>query len=129
MTEKSKHVEKKWGNEEWLVNNEKYCGKILTLKQGFISSYHHHRKKDETFYVLRGLVYFKRDGLEMTLNAGESVRVRPGQIHQFASLAGVSKIIEISTHHEDGDTYRKMESRPIDTDELTARILGNGRLK
>ena len=25
-------VEKTWGSEEWIVNSEKYCGKILRFK-------------------------------------------------------------------------------------------------
>ena len=30
---KSKFVNKGWGNEEWIVNNKKYCGKIRVSKK------------------------------------------------------------------------------------------------
>jgi mannose-6-phosphate isomerase-like protein (cupin superfamily) len=49
-------VKKNWGNEEWLVNNEKYCAKFLNLVKGFQCSVHYHIAKDETFYVLEGTV-------------------------------------------------------------------------
>ena len=49
-----KTVKKVWGQEEWVVNNDKYCGKILTVKKGFRCSLHYHKKKHETFYVLEG---------------------------------------------------------------------------
>jgi len=51
-----KKVKKIWGSEEWLVNNELYCCKILNLKKGYRCSIHYHKDKDETFYVLKGIV-------------------------------------------------------------------------
>ena len=51
-----KKVDKVWGSEEWIVNNDKYCGKILNLKKGFRGSVHHHKNKNETFYLLEGRV-------------------------------------------------------------------------
>ncbi len=45
---------KVWGREEWLVNTDKYCGKFLNVDKGYRSSIHHHRNKDETFYLLEG---------------------------------------------------------------------------
>lgn len=117
-TEKIKKVKKVWGNEEWLANTEKYCGKILTLNPGFICSYHYHKNKDETFYVLKGKVYLELDSQKIILNKGESIRIMPGQKHRFASLEKVSKMIEISTHHEESDSYRDNESHAINLDEL-----------
>lgn len=49
-------VKKVWGDEQWLVNNEKYCSKFLNLNQGYTCSLHYHAIKDETFYVLTGTV-------------------------------------------------------------------------
>jgi len=119
---KSKLFKKVWGSEEWLVNNDNYCGKILTLNPGFQCSYHYHKKKDETFYVLEGLVYLKLEGEEIILHPSDSQRILPGQRHQFASLDGISKLIEISTHHEEDDSYRESESDKINLDELRKRL-------
>ena len=49
-----KIVPKVWGQEQWLVNNEKYCGKKMLIKDGYYCSYHKHKIKDETFYILDG---------------------------------------------------------------------------
>ena len=124
--EKSKLVEKVWGIEEWMVNNKKYCGKILTLNPGYICSYHHHKEKDETFYCLRGAVYIRIDKEENILRDGESVRIMPGTMHEFASLEKNSTIIEISTHHEDSDSHREIPSREINLEELKARLKTKG---
>ena len=120
--EKPKIVDKVWGSEEWLANTNQYCGKILNLNPGFSCSYHYHKNKDETFYVLDGKVYLMIEGEEKVLNTGDSQRVLPGQRHKFASLRGLSKLVEISTHHEDGDSYREAESGPIDIIMLRKRL-------
>ena len=117
-----KIVQKIWGHEEWLLNTEMYCGKILTLKPGFECSYHYHKEKDEGFYVLRGLVYLMLEGEDRILHLGEVQRILPGQRHKFASLEGVSKMIEFSTHHEDSDSYRETESQAINLNKLRKRL-------
>lgn len=119
---KSEMHKKLWGSEEWLANTEKYCGKILVLNEGFSCSYHYHKNKDETFYVLSGLVYMNVEGKDIVLKKGESIRIMPGQKHKFASLSGESKIIEISTHHEESDSYREVESGKINVAELKSKM-------
>ena len=49
-----KFVSKGWGYEKWIVNCEKYCGKLLFIAKGKKCSWHYHRKKDEVFYVQSG---------------------------------------------------------------------------
>ena len=46
---KAKLVEKDWGHEIWMANNqsENYCGKILRINQGYNSSLHFHLDKHE----------------------------------------------------------------------------------
>lgn len=117
-----KKVKKFWGSELWMANTDKYCGKILVLNPGFSGSYHYHKNKDETFYVLSGLVYLNLEGKDLVLKKGESIRIMQGQKHKFSSLKGSSKIIEISTHHEDSDTYRDSESCAINLDELKSKL-------
>ena len=51
--------EKVWGKEEWITNSPLYCGKILHLKKDFECSFHCHKKKTETFYILEGKVSMK----------------------------------------------------------------------
>jgi len=105
----TKFVKKVWGSELWLVNTEKYCGKILTLKEGYCCSKHYHKLKDETFYILEGSVRMEVNDTVKNMIAGESVHIPPNTVHRFIGLKD-SKIIEISTQHFDEDSYRLTKS-------------------
>ncbi len=110
-----KKVKKLWGSEEWLVNNEKYCAKFLNLEKGFKCSLHSHKKKDETFYVLEGRVLIEGEGNTTTiLYKNGSIRIKPGEVHRFYALTERAKILEVSTHHDDEDSYRLEKSRKIE---------------
>jgi len=99
------HHEKIWGSEEWIVNDEKYCGKILIVKRGYQCSYHYHKLKDETFYILEGMVNMIIEGESELLAQGESVRIYPYMKHRFVGVKD-SQILEISTQHFENDSYR-----------------------
>jgi len=112
MPEKNKIVKKIWGSEEWIVNTDKYCGKLLNLNRGYRCSMHHHKKKDETFYVLRGKVLLEVEGKNKIMKVGDVQRILPLQKHRFTGMED-SVIIEFSTHHEESDSYRDTESEKI----------------
>jgi len=108
-----KIVNKDWGKEFWIVNCDKYCGKILVLEGGYISSYHCHEIKQETFYCLKGSLVLKLKGKEMLMVAGgEPVTIFPKQFHSFRSAKG-AEILEISTEHSDDDVIRKSASHKL----------------
>ena len=116
------HVASKgWGFEKWIVNNDKYCGKLLYIVKGKKTSIHYHKIKDETFYVHSGkvTVYFM-DGLsefkdklaplgelgiysameKMVLKRGDNFYVPTGRIHQIIGTED-TELYEFSTKHED----------------------------
>jgi len=100
-----KEVKKIWGKEIWMANTDKYCGKLLKIEKGKRCSIHYHKIKDETFYILEGRVLME-DGEEIRImDKGDVLRLKPGTKHRFSGLKD-SLIIEISTHHEDDDSYR-----------------------
>jgi len=121
---KKEVVQKVWGHEEILMNTE-VCGKCLVLRVGYECSLHYHMIKDETFYAVDG--EFELDIGEnpkelktFIVLPGEAVRVRPGMYHRFRLDSshvvvhpGRVRIIEISTHHSDDDSYRAKPSRKI----------------
>ena len=111
----AKH-DKVWGSEEWIINRS-YCGKILNLKKGFRCSIHHHKIKDETFYILDGKVLMEIDGTRRIMKPGDVQIIMPNQKHRFTGLED-SKIIEFSTHHREDDSYRDVESGKVDLDKL-----------
>jgi mannose-6-phosphate isomerase len=121
-----KFVSKSWGWERWLVNGPLYCGKLLFVARNQYCSFHYHKKKTETFWVLMGSMQVRHyeeadmDFHGITTDEGmvESRRfcntwLRPqmfihlpaGTRHQFFGLED-TLFLEISTEHDDADTYR-----------------------
>ena len=98
-------VEKPWGHEVRWAINEKYLGKILHIDRGQRLSTQYHEVKDETIYVLNG-VLIVQIGLNedqspkstCVLREGESMRIKPKVIHRFcAPTDGHVRLIEVST--------------------------------
>jgi len=110
--EKIKIVQKGWGYEKWIVNNEKYCGKLLFFNKGKRCSWHFHKIKDETFYLQSGLIslyYGWEEDLSkaevLVLEPGNSFHIPIGLKHQMVALEN-SELFEFSTEHFDSDSYR-----------------------
>lgn len=108
-----KEVQKDWGYEKWIVNDEKnnYCGKFLHLKKGEGFGRHFHLDKAETFYVGVGKVELSitdtkdRSVYKIILNEGDSYDIDRLVPHSVLALED-STIIEFSTFHRDEDSYR-----------------------
>ena len=100
-----KIVDKIWGKEYWIHNSEKYCGKKLILNKGKRCSLHHHKIKDETFYVQEGKVLMKLEKIERVMEFGEVIEIPRGKLHRFSGLEN-SILFEFSTQHFDEDSYR-----------------------
>ncbi len=105
-------VPKLWGYEKWLENNDKYCCKLLSLNKGYQCSLHYHKDKDEMFMVTKGHVRLEKNGEILHLREGAFVRLEPGTIHRFTGLED-SVIMEVSTHHDEGDSFRLEESKRV----------------
>ena len=106
------HVDKGWGWERWICNGPEYCGKLLFFNKGKRCSWHHHKVKDEVFYLQSGkmmIYYSEQDDLakadQLVLNAGENFHVYRGLRHQMVALED-SELFEFSTQHFDSDSYR-----------------------
>ena len=106
---------KGWGDELWIANNEKYCGKILRFKKGAAFSMHYHVDKHETFYVLEGVL--RVDMLQdkenpdahpftITCKQGESMEMERERAHMLMAADGDVTLIEISKFHRDEDSHR-----------------------
>lgn len=102
---------KGWGAEYWLANNDLYCGKLLEFNKGASFSMHYHLNKTETFYVLHGILEIEYFDLTnayrktIKLYQGDIVDIPAGAPHKLTAIEE-AVIIEISTHHEDKDSYR-----------------------
>jgi len=107
-------VRKSWGWELWFDNTDLYCGKKIYIEYGKSSSYgsyHYHKKKTETFFILEGqlqLDYILDGNLStVILKPNESFRIEPYTKHRFTSdLKYGCVFIEVSTNHREDDSYR-----------------------
>lgn len=121
-------VDKVWGRECWIVNNELYCAKILHVCCARSSSLHYHKVKDETFHVLEGSCYLELRWLTghkgvysaqqiYPLRKGDTIRLRPGTAHRFFCTPDMTlgcKVLETSTQHSDDDVVRLEESKCLE---------------
>lgn len=91
-----------WGRELRLVNNPLYCAKFLEYDtHQECGSDHYHEEKTESFKVLSGNVIIARE-----YRTGEEVIIPPKHRHFVGAITDSAVILEVSTHHEDSDTYR-----------------------
>jgi quercetin dioxygenase-like cupin family protein len=101
----SRHVAKPWGFEIWWALTDSYAGKLLHVEQGHRLSIHHHQRKDESSYVLSGLVRL-RTGSDVEqlqtreLGPGGCWRIQPGEVHGLEALE-TSVLLEVSTPQMD----------------------------
>ena len=113
MIVKPKIVNKNWGKEIWIHNDEEYCGKILRFfKAGNKFSLHYHIIKKESWYVGKGsFKYIMLDTengteAETIIHTGTCITIERGMPHQLIALEDMSEIFEVSTQHFDEDSYR-----------------------
>ena len=110
-------VPKLWGREEWIVNNEKYCGKKLIFNQGFSCSLHFHKIKEESFYILSGKVFLElvdsNKRFNRVMNPRDIHHIKIGVWHRLTALTD-AEVMEFSTHHQDDDSYRVENARQVD---------------
>lgn len=118
--EERTQVSKLWGHEEWLVNNDQYCAKLLWIMPGVQCSLHYHEVKKETFVALDGLTrveYYVNGKKFDTILVGwrrDALTIPPKTPHRFWSMGGDgSLLLEVSTTHSDSDVTRIEESRLI----------------
>lgn len=97
-------IKKIWGYEVIINNNPLYCGKILHIEEGKSLHLQYHKIKDETLYILSGVINITIGKHKYQMHPGEMVRIKPNTIHKITAVY-TTEIIEISTHHSNDDTY------------------------
>jgi len=106
-----KKIDKGWGCELVFVNNQLYCGKILMINKGCEGSMHFHMNKTETWLLHSGTLRISTINPTTSQNetammyAGETLHIPVGMVHKMVAVEA-SVIFEVSTKHEDSDTYR-----------------------
>jgi Mannose-6-phosphate isomerase len=94
-------VDKPWGYELIWAHTDRYVGKILHIDAGQALSLQYHRCKDETLYLLGGILELEVGDDEQALQTlllqpGESVHVWPGRRHRLTARTACD-VLEVST--------------------------------
>jgi sialic acid synthase SpsE/quercetin dioxygenase-like cupin family protein len=83
--------------------NREYCKKVIVQLPGQTHPVHFHKRKEETFQVLHGVLESEVDGHRRTLHPGETALIQPGVWHRFWTDTGCV-FEEISTTHYNNDS-------------------------
>jgi len=108
-------IEKPWGYEIWWANSDKYAGKFLHINPESRLSLQYHEKKEETIYVMKGVLFLwenKNDEEFKTLNPGSVYHVKPGTVHRFGAGKEGVMLCEVSSPELDdvvrlSDDYKR----------------------
>lgn len=105
MKENPRRIDKPWGYELIWAETDDYVGKVLHVNAGEALSLQYHEIKDETLHLLSGRMKFWTAPVgeeleEVTLEEGESFRVRPRTVHRMEAVTDCD-ILEASTPHLD----------------------------
>jgi mannose-6-phosphate isomerase len=86
-----RRVEKPWGHELIYGLTNRYCGKLLFIRQGEQLSLQFHREKDEVVYVHEGRIELEigepgRPPDNEVAGPGRAFRISPGAVHRLRAL-------------------------------------------
>ncbi len=84
-------VKKPWGWENRFAITDRYLGKVIHINAGEMLSLQFHRQKDETIYIVTGVMDLQLewdDGTIQTLRLtpGMSRRILPGRKHRMVGV-------------------------------------------
>jgi len=85
--------------------NRTYCKKLVLQLPGQRHPLHYHKKKEETFQVLYGVLEVDVDGRRRSLLPGDTLLVQQGVWHSFWTDTGVIFEEISTTHHADDSFY------------------------
>ena len=101
MSSMARRVEKPWGHELIWAHTDQYVGKVLVIEAGQRLSLQYHEQKDESIYVVAGLLrlHLENDaGVVETedLGPGDHRRIPTGRRHRFEAIER-AELMEVST--------------------------------
>ncbi|TFG61102.1 MAG: cupin domain-containing protein [Spirochaetales bacterium] len=100
--------------EFWIANENEagYCGKFLFVFPGQTCPKHMHKKKLETFFIVKGKVSMDYAGKERVMETGDVLRVETGIIHSFTGIEP-TLLLEVSKPSIIADNYFENTRIPI----------------
>ena len=89
-------ITKPWGYEEIIIKTNKYVLKLLHIQQGKRLSLQYHNVKEETMYIIKGVVEIQWGQMVHIKLAGEHSHIPPKCIHRVTAVTDAD-IFEVST--------------------------------
>jgi len=96
--------DKPWGYEKVVINTDKYLTKELFIKEDYRTSFHYHKKKDETMYIIKGSGYIEFKDRKEYFSKNDTIRIKPKTPHSIVAMEN-TLLQEVSTPHLE-DTIR-----------------------
>lgn len=84
--------------------NRGYCKKLIIQLPGQRHPAHYHKRKEETFQVLYGVLNVEVEGRRRVLHPGDTQLIQQAVWHEFSTETGAI-FEEISTTHFDDDSF------------------------
>ncbi len=107
--------------------NREYAKKLIIQMPGQWNPTHYHKKKDETFQVLSGILEVEIEGKRKTLYPGDTLWVPRGVWHAFGTDTGAI-FEEVSTASVNDDSfYVDREIARLPREERKTRLVNWGR--
>ena len=102
---------KPWGWEKLWAHTDKYVGKILHINPGHRLSKQYHNVKDETIFVMSGVLklYTTEHEIEHTMSEGMSCRIQPNTIHRFEAPEGGEPVVLLEASTPELDDVVRLE--------------------
>jgi mannose-6-phosphate isomerase-like protein (cupin superfamily) len=116
-----------WGATIISCVNRSYCKKLVIQTPGQRHPSHYHKRKEETFQVLHGVLEVEIDGRRRTLHPGDTLLVQEGVWHQFWTESGVIFEEISTTHYNDDSFYEDKEINRLDRSERKTVVNHWGR--
>ncbi len=95
------------GHIEYLIANDLknyYCGKFIFMFKGQTCPFHHHRKKHETFMVVKGSIVMHLKGRDLVMKQGDILPMKQKTGHSFTAREN-ALILEVSLPSLKGDNF------------------------
>jgi mannose-6-phosphate isomerase-like protein (cupin superfamily) len=102
---------KPWGYEKVHIVTELYLLKELYIREGYQSSYHYHKSKDETMLIVRGTGFIEFDDRKEYFDVGDTIHIRPYEKHTIVASTDTI-LFEASTPFLE-DTTRVKDFYPV----------------
>ena len=90
--------DKPWGYEKIVISTKKYLTKELYIKEGYHTSFHYHKKKDETMSIMNGSGYIQYESDREYFRKGDNIRIKPKVPHSIVATEN-TLLQEVSTPH------------------------------